>query len=84
MTVTGDTIRDLCTDAVYERGENYLADGRIQQPSRFDDTTTAVVSGSRDYDQRLDLDTGATKDQLESAMAGAVITQAQLEGTYAP
>jgi len=54
MTVTGDTIRDLCADAVYERGENYLADGRIQQPSRFDDTITAVVSGSRDYDLTLD------------------------------
>lgn len=55
MTVTEDTIRDLCTDAVYERGENYLADGRIQQLSRFDDTITAVVSGSRDYDLTLDL-----------------------------
>jgi uncharacterized Zn finger protein len=55
MTVTEDAIRDLCTDAVYERGENYLADGRIQQLSRFDDTITAVVSGSRDYDLTLDL-----------------------------
>jgi len=55
MTVTEDTIRDLCTDAVYERGENYLADGRIQQLSRFDDTITAVVRGSRDYDLTLDL-----------------------------
>lgn len=42
MNLTEDTIRDLCTDAVYERGENYLADGRIQQLSRFDDTITAV------------------------------------------
>ena len=55
MTVTEDTIRDLCTDAVYERGENYLVDERIQQLSRFDDTITAVVSGSRDYDLTLDL-----------------------------
>ena len=55
MTVTEDTIRDLCTDAVYERGENYLVDERIQQLSRFDNTITAVVSGSRDYDLTLDL-----------------------------
>lgn len=55
MTVTENAIRDLCTDAVYERGENYLADDRIQQLSRFDDTITAVVSGSRDYDLALDL-----------------------------
>jgi Raf kinase inhibitor-like YbhB/YbcL family protein len=35
-------------------------------------------------DQRLDLDANATKDQLESAMDGKVIAEAQLEGTYAP
>ncbi|MFC6941187.1 SWIM zinc finger domain-containing protein [Salinirubellus sp. GCM10025818] len=55
MNITEDAIRDLCTDAVYERGETYLAEGRIQQLSRFDDTITAVVSGSRDYDMTLDL-----------------------------
>lgn len=35
-------------------------------------------------DQQLTLDTGATKDQLESAMAGKIIDETQLEGTYAP
>ena len=35
-------------------------------------------------DQRLDLDTNTTKDQLESAMDGTVIDETQLEGTYAP
>jgi uncharacterized Zn finger protein len=55
LNVTRDPIRNLCTEAVFERGENYLADGRIQQISRFDDTITAVVSGSRDYDLALDL-----------------------------
>jgi uncharacterized Zn finger protein len=55
MKITESTVRELCTDAVYERGENYLADGRIQQLSRFDDTVTAVVRGSRDYDLTLDL-----------------------------
>lgn len=53
MQVTNTTIRDLCTAAVYERGETYLAEGQIQQLSRFDDTITAVVRGSRDYDVQL-------------------------------
>ena len=48
MTVSEDTVRDLCTDAVYERGETYLTERRIRQLSRFDETITAVVSGSRD------------------------------------
>ena len=55
MTVSEDTVRDLCTDAVYERGETYLAERRIRQLSRFDETITAVGSGSRDYDLTLDL-----------------------------
>jgi uncharacterized Zn finger protein len=55
MNITENAIRDLCTDAVYERGETYLTEGRIQRLSRFDDTVTAVVSGSRDYDTTLDL-----------------------------
>lgn len=57
MRITDDTIRDLCTDAVYERGETYLSEGRIQQLSRFDDTIRATVRGSRDYDLHLDLAT---------------------------
>jgi len=55
MNVTRDSIRNLCTETVFNRGENYLTEGRIQQIFRFDDTITAVVSGSRDYDLALDL-----------------------------
>lgn len=55
MNVTEDAVRDICTDAVYERGQDYLLEGRIQRLSRFDDTITAVVSGNRDYDVTLDL-----------------------------
>jgi uncharacterized Zn finger protein len=55
MTVTEDAVRELCTDAVYQRGETCLAEGRIRQLSRFDETITAVVRGSRDYDLTLDL-----------------------------
>ena len=57
MDVTEDTIRDICTDAVFERGERYLADGRIHGIHRVDSTVTAVVSGSRQYDVRVDLAT---------------------------
>jgi len=55
MDVAEDAVRNLCTDAVYECGENYLEEGRIHRISRFDETITAVVSGSRDYDMTLDL-----------------------------
>ncbi|KPN28967.1 hypothetical protein SY89_03201 [Halolamina pelagica] len=57
MDVTEDTVRDVCTDAVFERGERYLADGRIHEIHRVDTTVTAVVSGSRQYDVRVDLAT---------------------------
>lgn len=55
MDVTEYTVRDVCTDAVFERGERYLAEGRIRDIHRVDSTVTAVVSGSRQYDVRVDL-----------------------------
>jgi len=58
MDVTEDAVRDICTDAVFERGERYLAEGRIHEIHRVDTTVTAVVSGSRQYDVRVDLATG--------------------------
>ena len=57
MDVTKDAIRDFCTDAVFERGEAYLAEGRIREIHRVDATVTAVVSGSRQYEVRVDLAT---------------------------
>jgi uncharacterized Zn finger protein len=57
MDVTEDAVRDICTEAVFERGERYLADGRIHEIHRVDTTVTAVVSGSRQYDVRVDLST---------------------------
>ncbi|WP_336338723.1 SWIM zinc finger family protein [Haloarcula brevis] len=54
MDVTKATVRGVCTDAVFERGERYLADGRIREIHRVDTTVTAVVSGSRQYDVRVD------------------------------
>ncbi|SFS99091.1 SWIM zinc finger [Halostagnicola kamekurae] len=57
MDVTEDSVRDICTDAVFERGERYLADGRIYEIHPVDSTVTAVVSGTRQYDVRVDLAT---------------------------
>ncbi|MDT3437387.1 SWIM zinc finger family protein [Haloarcula sp. 1CSR25-25] len=57
MDVTEDAVRDICTDAVFKRGERYLAEGRIRKIHRVDTTVTAVVSGSRQYDVRVDLAT---------------------------
>ncbi|MDQ2055993.1 SWIM zinc finger family protein [Halobellus sp. H-GB7] len=57
MDVTEDTVRDVCTDAVFERGERYRDEGRIHEIHRVDSTVTAVVSGSRQYDVRVDLTT---------------------------
>jgi len=55
MDVTEDMVRDVCTDAVFERGDRYLAEGRVHEIHRVDTTVTAVVSGSRQYDVRVDL-----------------------------
>lgn len=55
MDMTEDTVRGACTAAVFERGERYLADGRIREIHRVDTTVTAVVSGSRQYDVRINL-----------------------------
>ena len=57
MDVTEDTVRDICTDAVFERGERYRDEGHIHEIHRVDTTVTAVVSGSRQYDVRVDLAT---------------------------
>lgn len=54
MDLTVSTVRELCTEAVFERGEDYLDDGRISQLSRFGDTVTAVVVGSRAYDLEIE------------------------------
>ncbi|OYR89646.1 hypothetical protein DJ71_03900 [Halorubrum sp. E3] len=55
MSVTADAVREVCTDAVFERGEGYLAESRISEIHRVDDTVTAVVVGSRQYDVHVDL-----------------------------
>ena len=50
MNVDRKTIQNRTSDAVFERGENYRDEGRIQQLDRFDNLVTATVSGSSLYD----------------------------------
>ncbi|MFB6223424.1 MAG: SWIM zinc finger domain-containing protein [Haloarcula sp.] len=50
MNVDKETIRNRSTAAVFERGEKYRKERRIQQLDRFDELVTAAVSGSKLYD----------------------------------
>jgi len=50
MNIDEKTIRNLCTDPVFERGQKYRNEGRIQRIERLDDVVTAVVQGSTQYD----------------------------------
>jgi uncharacterized Zn finger protein len=50
MNIEETTIRNRSTDAVFERGQNYRDEGRIQRLDRFDELVTATVSGSKPYD----------------------------------
>ncbi|AEN07097.1 SWIM zinc finger domain-containing protein [Halolamina sp.] len=54
MNVDKKTIRNRSTDAVFERGETYRDEGRIQRLDRFDDLVTAAVSGSKLYDVTIE------------------------------
>jgi len=50
MNVDRETIENRSTDAVFERGENYRDEGRVQQLDRFGELVTATVRGSKLYD----------------------------------
>ena len=54
MDVEKKTIKNRSTDAVFERGQNYREEGRIQRLNRFDDLVTATVRGSNLYDVTVD------------------------------
>lgn len=56
MNIDEGTIRSLCTDAVFERGQKYRNEERIQRIERFDDVVTAEVQGSDLYDVVVELD----------------------------
>jgi uncharacterized Zn finger protein len=54
MNVDEETVRTRSTDAVFERGQNYRQEGRIQQLDRFGDLVTATVRGSTLYDVTIE------------------------------
>lgn len=56
MALDRETIRDCCTEAVFERGQTYRDEGRVQQLDRFGDTVTARVQGTELYETRVHLD----------------------------
>ena len=55
MSVQQSDIRDLCTDAVFDRGQKYYTEGHIHERRRVDDAVTATVEGSKHYDVTLSL-----------------------------
>ena len=55
MPITQSNIRELCTDAVFDRGQNYYAEGNVHERRRVDDIITATVEGSKLYDVTLSL-----------------------------
>lgn len=55
VNVTKQAIRDRCTDAVFERGQDYCEEGRIQRINRFGDIITAAVQGSTLYELTIEV-----------------------------
>jgi len=55
MDVDKDTVRSRSTDAVFERGQTYRDEGRVQSLDRFGDVVTAAVRGSNLYDVTVEL-----------------------------
>lgn len=70
MTIDNATIRNLCTDAVFERGQNYREEGRIQQIGRVDDTVTARVQGTELYETHVHLDSAHFDPQCTCPYSG--------------
>lgn len=54
MEVGRDRIRDCCTEAVFDRAQNYRDEGRIGRLERFGSLVTAAVQGSQLYEVTVD------------------------------
>jgi uncharacterized Zn finger protein len=55
MDLNNAKIREICADAVFERGRDYRDEGRIQRIERFGDVVTAAVRGTSLYNVTVDL-----------------------------
>ncbi|PSP82771.1 hypothetical protein BRC96_11240 [Halobacteriales archaeon QS_6_64_34] len=54
MEVERAVIRERCTDAVFERGEQYLSEGRVGRLARFGERVTAEVQSAKSDDVTVD------------------------------
>ncbi|MFB6068820.1 MAG: SWIM zinc finger domain-containing protein [Halobacterium sp.] len=70
MNLDESSIRALCPDPVFERGQTYYDDGRIRRIERFDDVVTAVVRGSDLYDVTVELRGDGVAAQCTCLYAG--------------
>lgn len=59
MPIDESQITEICTEAVYERGQTYRTEGRIGGLDRFGDIVTADVQGTRSYDVTVDCSAAA-------------------------
>lgn len=73
---------DWSADAAVE-GENDFGDVGYGGPAPPDDPHTYRFKAFA-VDTTLDLDAGATVDDLGAALSGSILARAQLEGTYTP
>ncbi|WP_419181194.1 SWIM zinc finger family protein [Haloarcula pelagica] len=71
MNLDNAKIREICTDAVFERGLDYRDEGRIQRIGRFDDVITAAVRGSSLYDVTVNLGEGSIDARCTCPYEGA-------------
>lgn len=82
------TVRDVCTDAVFERAETYRDEGRIRRCNRFDDVLTAAVKGTELYDVTVDIAGGQLNAQCTCPYMGQGeckhVVAVLLEAVYDP
>ncbi|MFC6989956.1 SWIM zinc finger domain-containing protein [Haloplanus sp. GCM10025708] len=70
MNLDEPSIRDTCTDAVFERARAYRDRDRIQRLERFEDALTAEVQGSELYDVTVELAGDQVETQCTCPYAG--------------
>lgn len=71
MDLDKGDVQETCTDAVFERGRDYRAEGRIQRIDRFGDVVTAGVQGSSLYDVTVELGESTIDAQCTCPYEGA-------------
>ncbi len=62
MDLSIDKIRQLCTEASFERGKRYLAEGRVNILEASPTGVTAEVQGTETYNVKVDLKNGISAE----------------------